>query len=209
MNAVETTYRSLWQMIVDGAFAPGQRLKEPDLVAELGVSRTPLREALRALGSDGLVTLSGRGAMVWLPSLDEVRDLYAYRAVLEGFTAEVAARRNAAGEVAPSQLRRLRELMDEVESADGSGRVTANVAFHTQIAELSGNVNAQRSLSRVWAQIAVVSSQNFHTPSWPEAAFEAHRRIVGAIEQGDPSAAARVGREHVEQAASVYSHMDC
>ncbi|MFT4287385.1 GntR family transcriptional regulator [Nocardioides sp.] len=209
MNAVEATYRSLRQMIVDGAFLPGQRLKEPDLVIELGVSRTPLREALRALGSDGLVTLSGRGATVWLPSLEEVRDLYAYRAVLEGFTAEQAAQRHAAGELAPSQLRRLHELMDAVESTDGSSRVSANVAFHTHIAELSGNRNAQHSLSRVWAQISVVSSQNFQAPSWPSAAFEAHRQIVVAIEEGEPDVAARLGREHVEQAASVYGHAGC
>lgn len=208
MSAVEETYRALRQMLVEGRFKPGERLKEPELVETLAVSRTPLREAFRVLEADGLLTLAGRGASVWDPSVEDVLDLYEYRASLEAFTAEQAARRNAAGELAPSQLARLEALRVEMDgAADDRSRATSNVRFHGYISELAGNRNAIRALDRVWAQISLASATNFREPAWRAEVGDQHREIVQAIEAGDAHAAADASRHHVREAAAVYSRI--
>lgn len=205
MSAVEETYQRLRQMLVTGDFPPGTRLKELDLVASLGVSRTPLREAFRVLEGDGLVTLSGRGAIVASSTPAEILDLYAYRAVLEGFVAESVAQRSADGDLAPSQIKRLWTLVDEVEAADSSSqRVEANVGLHSFIAQLSGNVPAANALDRVWAQISIASATNFDDPCWRAEVPIQHRAIAQAIESGDPETAFAVARRHVKDAADVF-----
>lgn len=205
MSAVDETYRRLRQMLVQGKFAPGERLKELDLVDALGVSRTPLREAFRLLEADGLLALSGRGAAVISATVAETISMYAYRAVLEAFTAEQAALRCSAGDLAPSAIKRLWSLVSKVDGAEGSGeRADANVELHAFIAELAGNSNAVAALERVWAKIAITSATNFADERWRAEVQIQHTAIAQAIEQGDPDGAFAVARGHIEDAAKIF-----
>lgn len=204
MSAVERAYNEMRQLLVSGEFSPGQRLTEPDLAVRFGVSRTPLREAFRVLEADGLLTLSGRGAVVVAPSVEEIGDLYAFRAILESFAASEAARRNVEGELAPSQVSKLHEYEAAIHGSTGSERRIANVRFHGHIAELSGNAHVRKSLERAWAQISVVSAANLRDPSWDDRASEDHLALISAIESGDAATASAMASRHVLDAAAVY-----
>lgn len=205
VSAVDETYRRLRQMLLQGKFAPGERLKELDLVAALGVSRTPLREAFRLLEADGLLTLSGRGAVVVTATVAETISMYAYRAILEAFTAEQAALRCFEGDLAPSAFKRLWSLVSKVDGAESSReRAGANIELHAFIAELSGNSNAMAALERVWAKIAITSATNFTDERWRAEVQIQHTAIAQAIEQGDPDAAFAAARRHIEDAARVF-----
>lgn len=205
MSAVDDTYRRLRHMLVQRRFAPGERLKELDLVDILGVSRTPLREAFRLLEADGLLTLSGRGAAVVSATVAETISMYAYRAVLEAFTSEQAALRCSQGDLAPSAIKRLWSLVSAVGGAEDSReRADANIRLHAFIAELSGNSNAAAALERVWAKIAITSVTNFADERWRTKVHLQHTAIAQAIEQGDPDGAFAVTRRHIEDAAEVF-----
>lgn len=208
MGVVDDTYVSLRSMLVSGRFKAGERLPEPELATTLGVSRTPLREALRSLQSEGLVTLSGRGATVTRTSPREVYGLYLYRAVLEGFTAEQAAQRNSDGELAPSQIATLWRHVNAVEESDSdASRVDSNISLHRYIAELSGNNSASEALSRVWAQIALTSALNLTNEAWRGEMHDQHREIAEAIDAADPRRAFDAGRTHVQTAAEVFRRL--
>jgi DNA-binding GntR family transcriptional regulator len=208
MTVADETYLNLREMLVAGRFKAGEKLREPDLAASLGVSRTPLREALRSLEAEGLVSLSGRGAMVKKTSPEEVHDLYLYRAVLEGFTAEQAAVRNRNGELSPAAVSKLWSLVSLIEETDNaSSRVNSNIVLHRYVAELSGNYSASEALARVWAQIAISSAENMMDASWREEVHDQHREIAAAIDVGDPQRAFQAGRSHVQTAADVFSRM--
>jgi DNA-binding GntR family transcriptional regulator len=206
-SAADTSYAQLRRMLAAGDFAPGQRLLEVELTTRLGVSRTPLREALRRLQSDGMVTLTGRGVVVTQPSPAEVVDLYRYRAALEAFTAELVAELNAAGELAPASVRRLEQLCEEVESGeDAEATAAANLSLHRSIAELSRNSYSIEALSRVWDIISISSAQNLTDDiEWRESIDSHHRSIVAAIAAGDSEGAARAARHHVLAACDVYA----
>jgi DNA-binding GntR family transcriptional regulator len=198
-------YYELRQLLTRGAFQPGQRLLEVELSRQLGVSRTPIREALRRLQSDGLIVAAGRGAAVAMLMPSQVNSLYQFRASLEALTAELAAARNAAGEISMSQVRQLMAARDAVEAADDPRAVSeANLALHRYIADLSNNEFAIESLSRVWDKIALSSLTNVSDSEWLTTIHQQHLDIVGAITAGDAVAAGKFSRKHVESAAGVY-----
>lgn len=205
-SAADKSYAQLRSMLVGGEFAPGDRLFEVELTTLLGVSRTPLREALRRLQSDGMVTLGSRGVVVTQPSPAEVIDLYRYRAVLEAFTAELVAQLQAAGELAPATIHRLEQLCEDVEGGtDAAATATANLSLHRFIAELSRNSYVIEALSRVWDIISISSVENLADDlEWRESIDQHHRDIVAAIAAGDSKNAARAAHHHVLAACGVY-----
>ncbi len=169
-GSAEAAYQQLRELLVSGTYKPGDRLLEQRLSEQLGVSRTPIREALGRLQSDGLVQPAGRGAVVAQLSTDEVRHLYRYRAALESLAAELAAERNARGEISPADIRRMLHARQAVQDAGERGAAkdiaSTNLDFHRFIAELSGNPFLIEALGRVWDHIAVSSAANVADPVW-------------------------------------------
>lgn len=208
LSSADGAYQELRARLAAGRFAPGQRLFEVELSQQLGVSRTPIREALRRLQADGLVVPAGRGAAVATITPTQVESLYQFRSALEALTAELAAARNAAGEISRAQLRRLTEAREAVENAGAShdprAVSDANLAMHRYIAELSGNEFAIESLSRVWDKIAISSLSNVTDPEWLSTVYRHHRQLVDAITSGETATAATVARGHVDRAAQIY-----
>ncbi|MFS0853633.1 GntR family transcriptional regulator [Microbacterium sp. 179-I 3D4 NHS] len=206
-SAADESYARLRDLLTSGDFQPGARLPENDLSARLGVSRTPLREALRRLQSDGLLTMTSRGVMVSNPSRQDMIALYSYRAALEGLAAELAAKRMQEGELSPAQVSRLRALRERVEQGvDAPMTASANLELHRYIAQLSGNEFVNDALSRVWDLISIASVQNIgEDRAWRGEIDDHHREIVDAIIAGDGATAFRAARTHVEAAGSVYA----
>lgn len=198
MNSV---YEDVRGLIVLGTYPAGQAVTEQELCDRLGVSRTPVREALRRLEGDGLVTPARRGVTVIELDAKALRDDYLVRAALEGLTAELAASRQRDGELAPAEITRLEKLAAEADRATRKGDFTAavrhNRAFHGYIAALAGNARAVEVLDRIWDRIIVSTRASLVAPARTHQVDEEHRHLVGIIADGSPSNAAFLARQHV------------
>lgn len=198
---MEAARARLRMSIVDGTYRAGTRLTEVDVAASLGMSRTPVREALRALAADGLVRPAGRGVVVVALESTDLADAYAVRAVLEALTAELAAARQGAGRIAPADLVSLRAIGVATAEATAAGRLVEavghNRAFHRQIAVLAGNAIALHTLDRIWDQIHVSTLDSLVTPARPARVSAQHEEILAAISEGRAEDAGRSARLHV------------
>ena len=190
--------------IVSGQYRPGDHLGEVELASSLGVSRGTVREALRHLQQEGLVTAGNRG-MLRVNSLTpvEVRELFQVRAALEGLAVReiIASPRRAA---AVGALRAaLEKLIDEGE--DFAARIEADLAFHLQLCRLSGNSMLVDSWLHLEGRmrVAILNGAAWQAPMM---ARDRHAPIVDAIERADVSAALQVVEEHMTSAAEHFAH---
>lgn len=201
----DTVYRQLREQIISGVYQAGDRLPEVSLSTSLAVSRTPVREALRRLESDGLVQGSGRGVAVAGLSTPDLQHAYAVRGALEALTAELAAERQRAGRLAPAALADLEAQAEQLEKITAAGdleRAAAlNRRFHHGIVELAGNPIAAEILDRLWNQITVSTRASLAPPQRPEAVAAEHRQLLAAISRGDPAAAGQIARRHASATA--------
>lgn len=202
-SGASRVFERLRRLILDGEYGPDERLIEEQLAERLGMSRTPIRQALTMLESEGLVELiPNRGAVVCSFSVDEVWDIYDLRAVLEGHAARRAAARVEAGE-----LDRMRELADEMEGLcdrEFAGRdeeirllVALNNEFHGIILTASRNQRLERLLRRT-VELPLVFKAFFWYGSHERiVSNHYHRQILKALDSGDAERAEIVMREHV------------
>lgn len=209
-GSTREAYELIRQAIVEGRYAPGQRLVEQRIADDLNLSsRTPAREALRMLESDGLVlTEPNRGAVVRSMTVDEIDDFYELRARLEGYAAELAAQR-----ATPDQLDRLGEAIQQFEAAiaraatgaiDGIRRVNeANRAFHDTIIAAAGHERlTQLRIRTVDLPLVFEAFRRFQRPEL-ERSNTFHRLIHDAIVSREPARAGRLMAEHIMQGRDV------
>src|SRR5215510_7621675 len=134
-SRADFVYESLRDAIWDGRIAVGERVREEDVARNLGVSRTPVREALQRLQQRGLLVLGpGRRLVVAQLGHDEVVELYAMREILEGSAARFAAER-----ATPEEIVTLYQLQEQLKSAERDLHVTLNRRFHQAIYEAAHN----------------------------------------------------------------------
>ncbi|SDO07063.1 GntR family transcriptional regulator [Geodermatophilus sp. DSM 45219] len=197
----EQVLDALRSRIINGVYAPGQRLTEERLAEDFGVSRNPVREALRVVQAEGFVLeLPRRGVIVASPDPTSMRDLFAVRRRLETLAARQAAER-----AGPVDIVGLRDLLDgarrgtEVQDFDLVAEL--NSALHRRIIDIGGNrwlgtlsVSLYRHVEWVF-RLGVVDRAPH---SWTE-----HVRLVEAIASGDPEAAEQAAAEHVDAAAAA------
>jgi len=174
---------------------PGTRLYEGELARELSVSRTPLREALRMLLAEELVVQQSTGGMVVTPlDPEDMRELYAVRASLEGLLAREAAER-----LSPADHDELAELLDQMRLLVDHPRDLLRLGrqFHDRIARVSGNRRAQHVLRQIQGQVGRYQVlTNRHSPRRRDTLAE-HRGIFETLVAGDGDLAERRMREHV------------
>ncbi len=189
--------------ILSGRFEPGTRLVEQSLSKELGVSRSPLREALRRLEQEGLVRAAPRrGVSVVAPSVRDVDDVYAIRAALEGLAARLAA-----GRVDETAEVRLARILDRMERAIARGELklaaSADASFHAAILEYGGNgrlVDLSSGLADLVRRVRLaVLAQRGRA----EAALAEHREILEALAHRDPARAERHMQSHIARARDI------
>ncbi|MFC4015046.1 GntR family transcriptional regulator [Nonomuraea purpurea] len=197
----DVAWRRLRELILDGTYPPGARLTEMEAAAALDMSRTPVREALRALTADGLVRPSGRGVVVVALEPGDLDEAYQVRSALESLTAELAATRQREGRIAPADLVTLRDVATDTANATADGRlaeaVVLNRRFHRLIAELAANTMALHALERIWDQIQVSTLRSLAPPSRPAHVSGQHEELLAAIAGGRAEEAARIARAHV------------
>ena len=190
--------------VISGEFRPGARLTEDDLAQQYGVSRIPIREALRALAADGFVVVKpNTGTYVGEISPDDASDLLEIRAALEPLAAGRAAVRCHA-----EQLLYLDNIVDRGEAAIADDELVAlpalNNEFHLAVARTSGSASLERLIDQLQCKIAWVYSVELPrraTDSWAE-----HRLIVKTLAGRDADAATAVMRDHIRAAEAAYQH---
>jgi DNA-binding GntR family transcriptional regulator len=197
-SRADFVYDSLRDAIWEGRLAHGERIREEEIASLLGVSRTPVREALQRLQQRGLLVVGpGRGLMVAELSKQQVFELYAMREILEGSAARFAARH--ANETEVEILYRLQQELAE-SKGDALTLVKLNRRFHQAIYEAAHNQYLLDTLDSLNDSLALLHNITFRAPSRRADTDEEHRRIVEAIEKRDPDTAERVAREHIRQA---------
>jgi DNA-binding GntR family transcriptional regulator len=190
------------QAIVDGGLAPGARLKEEELARELGMSRTPVREALLVLQAEGLVDAApNRGATVRVHDAEDLDDLYQLRALLEGYAA-----RKAASRATDDLVRRLWVSCDRFEhvpEGDVRALVKENLVFHNAILEAAGSARVAAMVRKVIELPLVYKSYIWYSPEQRRISAHYHRQITKALESGDGERAELVMKEHVFEARDL------
>lgn len=200
----ERALEALRSAIVSGQYRPGDHLGEVELASHLGVSRGTVREALRHLQQEGLVTAGNRG-MLRVNSLTpaEVRELFRVRAALEGLAvAEITASPERDTAVA-----RLRGALSQLADAEGefAARVEADLGFHLLLCQLAGNSMLVDSWRHLEGRIRVAIMNGRPEDQPPMMSQDRHSPIVDAIEQGDVAAAVAVVEEHMAAAADHFA----
>lgn len=197
----DEAYQRLVAQIRSGALKPGDRLTETDIAARLGMSRTPVREAIRQLESDGLVDHQPRaGAHIRQLRFDEVTELYEMRAVLEGAAARFAAR--AAHD---SELEALSALNADLAAPDADeGRLyRLNRQFHDVMLSAGRNRFLIRSTQAVQKTLLILGPSTMRESGRAAEAVAEHAAILDALRARDGAAAEAAMRHHIEAAHRV------
>ncbi|HEY4171087.1 MAG TPA: GntR family transcriptional regulator [Reyranella sp.] len=189
--------------ILDGTLKPGERLVEDRLSAELGVSRVPVREALRGLSAEGLVTLlPRRGATVVEVTPESVAELVEVRALLEGLNAKLAAQRHD-----PEIIEQLKDTLARGNQAAKTGTAEElahlNAEFHERLAVASRNTvlsEVMRGLRERTSIAFAINGRARAREDWDE-----HAGVLAAVIAGDAELAALLANRHVQNAAAAFA----
>ena len=185
-------------LIIEGALVPGTRIHEGQLGARLGVSRTPLREALKFLASEGLIELvASRGAIVRRFTAKDVRDMLDVLAVLEAFAARLACRVAPDADIAA--VRRLHDRMAERYAArDRLEYFKLNQAIHSAFLRLAGNATLEEAHASIQSRMKRIRYVGNEEPTKWAAALAEHDEMIRALERRDGDALAAVVTRHLE-----------
>ncbi len=201
----ETVHSALREKILRRELAPGERLIERELAAELGVSRTPVRECLVLLELEGLADPHpGLGVVVREITVREVREALAVRSALDGLAAREAARGRDEEDLAVLEAS-LRVQTRAVRAGDEDGIMRADSQFHARIYQAARN----GVLAGLQSTFALYESFYFHADfyQWTASSFarslKRHRQMLQSIAEADPDGAERTARLHVEEATEL------
>jgi DNA-binding GntR family transcriptional regulator len=196
-RSAQVAYQWIRQRILDNEFAPGTQVLEQSLADQIGISRTPVREALIQLKQDGLVEVVPRHGMRVLPlSPDDMREIYEILTNLEPMAAELLARRRPSlAEIAP-----LAEACDAMESAvrrrDRDGWAKADERFHLALLELCGNHRLASIVMAMWDQSHRARMFTLKLRPLPVESTREHRAALEAILAGDAARAREIYHAH-------------
>ncbi len=189
------------QAIVGGQFTPGMRLVEDRLAAKFGVSRNPVREAVRALAAEGLITVVPRhGAVVADLSAEEVRETVEVRATLEGMNARLAARH-----CDQAVVRRLHDILAAGLAAVRSAQVGALPVLNAQFHDTLGSAGRNRVLTDLLRTLRERTGHFFPTggPDHAVKTWNEHAEILNAVVAGDEELASLLAQRHVKSAEAT------
>jgi DNA-binding GntR family transcriptional regulator len=194
---------ALREAIVGGRFLPGEHLPDRVLCEAFGTSRSVVREAVRLLEAEGLIVVHpNRGPFVAPLSVDEAREIYEVRAVLESLAGAGFARHATAAQRAALNAV-YEELRDRGPACDRNSLLDIKRRFYDILTQGCGNAYAERMLDRLLSRNAQLRATSLSRPDRLPRTIAEIGDIIAAIERHDPAAAAAACRRHVEQAAAV------
>lgn len=202
----DNVFDSLRSAIVSGEFPPGSKINEPQLAERYGISRGPLREAIRRLEGCKLVDIKPNvGAKVVSLNGAQAIEIYEIREYLEGLACRLAAEHAES-----SECHSLRQLLaqheQQIQSENGRQyyQQEGDLDFHFQVVQMSGNKRLFQLLcDELYHLLRLYRAQTSRQPSRPEQAFNEHHRIVDAIEERDGELAEMLMRRHISNAKKM------
>jgi DNA-binding GntR family transcriptional regulator len=195
-SLADRAHSELRRLILDGDLMLGAPIAEEALAARLGISRTPVREALRRLAEEGLVEAGGRQrARIAAPTDEDIAGIVAVRAALDALAAATCARRRD-----PQMLEELHSLAARIDAHLAAGDLGATFAadgdFHRALGRASGNRELDAHLARIDGRVQLVRLSLCRDPAAVGRNTAAHAALLAAIAAGDAEAAATVARDH-------------
>ncbi len=188
---------TLERRIIEGEYKDGERLDEVRIAAGFGVSRTPLREALRLLAGSGLVEIiPRRGAFVRHPGFVELVEMFEVMAELEALCGRLAARRISPGELAELAIA-ARACQQALDQKDPDAYYYYNEDFHRLIYRAGGNAFLAAEARRLQKRLRPFRRMQLRVQGRMRQSMNEHTIILGALTDGDPALAADTLRSHV------------
>jgi len=204
-NGQKDAYELILDAIDVGVYKPGDRLVESELADRFGVSRTPIREALQRLETQSLLARDGRSLIVASLNHNQLAELYAVRAELEGLAARLAAQH-----AAPEEIKVLRTMVEEdrgrLDKPEALART--NRRFHKQLHLASHNRYLVQQLDMVHRTMALLATTSLAVEGRSATAIAEHDAIVKGIEARDGEAAATALKIHISQAFETRLKLD-
>lgn len=202
-SLVDAAHEQIRRRILDNVWPPGHRALEQEVALALGMSRTPVREALVRLQAEGLVEVVPRHGVRVLPvSPNDMREIYEILTALECMAAEILARRRP-GKAELKPLVDATEAMDRALHVDDlEGWAKADELFHAQLLDLAGNRQLQATVMNHWDRAHRARMFTLRLRPKPINSMREHRQLVERLRAGDAEGAARVNRAHRERASA-------
>jgi DNA-binding GntR family transcriptional regulator len=202
-RAAEGVYDQVSREIIEGTLDPGARIVEERVAEALGVSRTPVREALMRLERENLIARSGRGMVVRSFSASEVYDIYDLRAQVESYAARLATSRISGHEI--QELRSIQERMVEVLSTGSSSDfgwskrlAQINQSFHLVVVQAARSAPLERIMTHVVQTPVIYKAYLWYDEDSKRRSAEDHDRMLEHLEAGEGEAAEECWRRHIE-----------
>jgi DNA-binding GntR family transcriptional regulator len=204
VSASERAYRDLRQLILDNELGPGSQLLELEAAERLGMSRTPVREAMVRLEQEGMVEIRPRHGMRVLPiSAEALADIYEILTALEGAAAEAAARKGASAD----QIQALRQAVSDMDAALAADDLTAwsraDARFHKLLVSLGGNARLTTLVDQVSDQAHRARAMTLKLRPRPVDSNKDHAAVVQAIVDRDGATARAIHERHRREAAEI------
>jgi DNA-binding GntR family transcriptional regulator len=193
----QTVAERIYQMIIKGELSMGQKLIEAELCDTLGVSRTPLREALRSLSSEGLIELiPNKGAFIRKPSIDEIREMFEAMSILEGLCGRIALDNMTARDL--QKLEEFHERLEEQYAVqDIKKYAQTNLKFHTYLREMLNNETLGKILNGLRRKILMFRYRQLYLNGRFDESIKEHRHIIQAFRKRDPFAVEHAMKLHL------------
>ncbi|MCF6094863.1 GntR family transcriptional regulator [Microaerobacter geothermalis] len=193
----EQIYYSLKKMIMDGVFQPGERIFESKIAREFGISRSPVREAIRSLQNEGLLILDQKSQiLVYRPSLHDIKEIYQCRMALESMAASLAA-----SQVNDQEIEELEQVLSltkkALEENDPNEAINQNAKFHDLIIQFSRNRRLQTQLESLRALTHFYRVHNFQGKSRGRTILSDHHGILTELKNRNPEKASHVMSQHM------------
>lgn len=201
----DVVFETLRDAIITQVLKPGERLMEIQLADEMGVSRTPVREAIRKLELEGLVVMVPRkGAYVAGVSMKDIHEVYEVRSALEMLAVSLAAERITEEELDALERQVLRESEEE-DKQDGSlaDIIYIDSSFHDIIYQAAHNQRLVQFVNILQEQLQRFRAASLARPGRSKTALEEHKKIVEALSERNCDLAAKLAREHIENAENA------
>lgn len=203
----KTTYKDqvieyVYELILDGRYSPGDQIKESLLAKELGISRAPVREALKELIAYGIIDYKPQvGNYIALVSPKQIADAYTTRGILEGYA--IMATRDQFSE---DDLEELKSLVDRMGKAAKRGNkkmvVQVGDEFHHLLVSKNNNVQLAEYMNRLSLKLHVMFFKHWSDLYSPEEIGDRHMRIVTSLMSGDPAGIERTVRDHYSESGN-------
>lgn len=193
----EAVFEAVRDAIISGVLSPGERLMEVQLAEEMGVSRTPVREAIRKLETEGFIAMMPhKGAYVAGISAKDILDVFEVRAALEALAARLAAAR-----ITEEELDKLRGAITKTDNMQNIEAVVASdTGFHNIIYQASRNEKLMQFIAHLKEQMKRFRTTSLAMPGRTEIASQEHEQIMKALADRNADLAADLSRQHIEKA---------